>query len=1483
MSPRLGGEADKFGNRYEGVWTVRHLLYVLAGKAESITVEDFGDLAQGVEFTYRRNEAIEVHQLKRQNGNANSWTVKSLQEKGIWENVRHHVEAGREFHFISILPAVTLQSLADCARRADSATTLVNDWLTNKGLRDAFDDLCSPDLFGSAKIAWRALQGFWIDWPSERDIIEVNSTLAEIQLEGSTGALAAVGLGDLVVNNLGVCLDAPKIESELGKYGLRQTEAHRGSFIARQVKSTTDGWAASIGRELLHPAIARPEADRLVDLLDGADGLLLLMGAAGGGKTAVLHQVFQALEAGATPTLGFRLDRLNSFSTTTELGNRVGLDVSPVTALATVAGERKCVLIVDQVDAVSLASGRMPDNFDSVANLVREASAFPNMRVILACRKFDVDNDYRIRELVNDKRSARVEVADLSDVQVQEAVIAMGLDASTLSAHQQKLLRSPLHLVLLKSIANDADALSFQTTKHLFDAFWQRKLTDCAQRRSSVRFNKVISTLAEAISVRQRLSVPIAVLDAEDLSIDAGVLVSEHVLVRDGQQIAFFHESFFDYAFARGWIERNQTLVEFLASGEQELFRRAQVRQIMNHLRELEPDRFVSEVEALLTSSEIRYHIIDVALALLSTLTEPTANEWEMVAGVLETRPPFEERLWRSLCSVGWFERLDAEGVIEDWLAGTNETEQSRAIDIMAGASKHDPDRLAQILTPRTGATSYPNWLRWIVRFADVHESRPLFELLLDAVRGDRYEEANHELWLSTHDLGDHQPAWAVELLAAHLIDRPGAWALDDGGKVAALLDRDHSAIKLVQLGAAGAPQLFCDLIIPYMLRVMAATAYESNHERPLLDKHFHLRYPNNGPHELEDALLLGAATAIRLVAERDPVAARSTLETLAADPHEAAQWLLYEGLRTAGESFAQWAADLMLEGTHRFMSGYNSNSVWTARQVIQATSRFVTEDSFRRLEAAILVLRFPWEKQRPGWYMFNLLSAMDEARLSEIGRRRLGELRRMAGTAQPPEPEGVTGGFIGPPISRDSAERMNDDQWLGAMAKHNSEKTDWQTFTGGAQEQSHVLKDQTTSDPDRFASLALRFTTDTHPAYGDAILLGLAEAEVLADPTPVFDAVRHIASLEHSANDRWLGRALRKYLKVVPQDLVGIIIDRSVNSIDPAENNLTVQRSGREHKSGEDLYTSGMNTARGSAVETLGDLLIYDADGSRTALVLPILDRMSDDPSIAVRSCVAHLIHATMRHARPEALKAFARLVDADDMLLATHTVMRLIAYLGYEDPDIAKPVIERMVRSPIFETRQTGGQLAALAAMQWGMSDLLDSVLASDDVALRKGAAGVCAHRLSNTSDAAVAQRGLEQFIHDPQEDVRQVAAEVAGALRGERLRAFRGPLTSLISSPAFAHALPQLLITLERAPDRVDDLVLMCSQRFVEMFGADSGDIRTGAAGDARHVGELLVRAYTQATSKNNRAAVLDLLDQLLAIGAYGIEDVVRESER
>ena len=106
MTPRPGGEANKFGNRYESTWTVRQLFEVLFGRAESITVEKTGEEGLGVEFNLARSDGqVEVHQVKRQRGSANSWTPRALQSEGVLAAARTHVEAGREFQFISTVPA----------------------------------------------------------------------------------------------------------------------------------------------------------------------------------------------------------------------------------------------------------------------------------------------------------------------------------------------------------------------------------------------------------------------------------------------------------------------------------------------------------------------------------------------------------------------------------------------------------------------------------------------------------------------------------------------------------------------------------------------------------------------------------------------------------------------------------------------------------------------------------------------------------------------------------------------------------------------------------------------------------------------------------------------------------------------------------------------------------------------------------------------------------------------------------------------------------------------------------------------------------------------------------------------------------------------------------------------------------------------------------------------------------------------------------
>ncbi|WAL98672.1 hypothetical protein [Streptomyces sp. Je 1-369] len=1479
MAPRPGGETDKFGNRYEGAWTIRHALYVLLGMGTSIALEPGAALGDGVEFVYRHDGGTQVHQVKRQNRNANSWNVASLGDKDIWRNLRSHVDAGRAFHFVSLIPARALDELADRARRSDDVATFETEWLTDE-LQGPFDALAAADVYGSAATAWRMLRGLWVEWHNERDIVNTNAVLAEQVLAGAPGRLAALGLGDLLLNSLGTTLDAPAIVARLGQYGLRQVSRVDGVEVTGAVSQATRRWEASIRRALLRPMIPREEADQLVEqVMGGARQLTLLTGAAGGGKSAVLHQAFTVLKERATPVLAFRLDRLDPFTSTHELGRRIDLTMSPVSALGAVADGRPCVLLVDQLDAVSLASGRIPDTFDAVADLIGEAVAHPAMRVVLVCRAFDAQVDPRIRHLTASDHCARVTVGPLSDAQIDAAVTHMDLDPSRLASQQRALLTSPVHLVLLAEVAEQEDALSFHTNRQLFDAFWETKRKECMRGRPSVRFHEAVSAVVTAMSARQRLSVPLSVLDTDHLSVSRDVLVSEHVCVRDGRQLAFFHESFFDYAFAREWLRRDESLVTFLTGGEQELFRRGQVRQVLDHLRDQDPERFVEEVEALLTSPEIRYHLKDVTLAVLRGLEAPTTGEWGVVARVLRTRPPFHAQLVNAVCNESWFCRADDEALLDDWLTSADERERDWAVRMMAAAAGTFPDRVARLLEPHTSDPRYGSWWTWIVRFARLAGSRKLFDLLLDGVRAGISSGHEHALWAAAGDLANEQPAWAVELIGALVAGRPDSLRLDDDGRVAVLLTRDHWALRVVAAAALGAPEEFCVRLLPVLLDVMTATSYPPRSGGPTYDKHFAFRYPDDDPSDLGSALFQGAEKALQIVAGRDAARVRELVEGFANVPYEAAQWLLYQALAGAGPDLAPWSAEILLEGRHRLLSGYGANVVWGARQVICAVGDALPDDTLVRLEDVLLYLRLPPDEGLSPWHEFTLLTAFPEGRLSTRATRRLGELRRRHGDMrEPDEPQGMTAGFIGSPISSESAQHMSDDQWLGAMRRHCQDRTDWETFTGGARELSQVLKGMTAADPGRFARLALRMEASMHAAYGALLLQGLGEAEPYTEPETVFAAVRHFASQGRSEHDRWLGWSLRKYLSHVPLDLVGTLLNHALAS--DVDGDGLVEDIGEADRS---LFAAGINTVRGSAAESLGDLLTHDADGSRAALVVPHLCRLAAAPSLPVRACVAHLLHAAMRHDRPAVVSAFTVLTEAPDQILASRHVARLFVALCHGDPGAGRPMMERMLRSSVAELRRVGGQVAALAAMEWEMTDLLAQVLAGDDGAQRQGAAHVCAQRLVNTGDAALAHHALVRFLHDPAEDVRKAAAAVAVSLRGQRLGPVRRTVIALMESRAFEPALPQLLITLEHAPDRIDELVLTCVRRFLTVFGAASADLATGAAADAHHIGELLVRANAQAASAECRSESLDLLDQLLLLGAYGVAEAIRGVDR
>ena len=260
-------------------------------------------------------------------------------------------------------------------------------------------------------------------------------------------------------------------------------------------------------------------------------------------------------------------------------------------------------------------------------------------------------------------------------------------------------------------------------------------------------------------------------------------------------------------------------------------------------------------------------------------------------------------------------------------------------------------------------------------------------------------------------------------------------------------------------------------------------------------------------------------------------------------------------------------------------------------------------------------------------------------------------------------------GGFVQSPIPTAAAERMNDDQWLGAMDRYSGDEREWnridEGIQGGAYELAQELERQAKAEPARFAELAERMADSVNTAYFAAILRGVATTDAEIDDAVVGPLCRRCHALPTRPCGRGIVDAIGRLARVsdVPDDLAEIVIWYAINDPHPQTESWREIPAGSDNPYfGGDPFTAGINSVRGNAVEAVAQLVAYDRVDVRS--LEPTLSELVLDTSVAVRSCVGEVLLALLQ-AHPEmAVGLFLQLVDADDALLTTPYIERFLLY---------------------------------------------------------------------------------------------------------------------------------------------------------------------------------------------------------------------------
>jgi len=562
--------------------------------------------------------------------------------------------------------------------------------------------------------------------------------------------------------------------------------------------------------------------------------------------------------------------------------------------------------------------------------------------------------------------------------------------------------------------------------------------------------------------------------------------------------------------------------------------------------------------------------------------------------------------------------------------------------------------------------------------------------------------------------------------------------------------------------------------------------------------------------------------------------------------------------------------------------AGETDAFVAISRTAVASSSSVCSEESFAELERSILNFtpELELESRSTGRTELVLLRALDQGRISKSTRGRTRELERRfpdaseRGAPQPPtEDLGIQA--AGPPIPAEAQLSMSDDHWLSAMDKYTNDRSTFRggQFVGGAVELSRCRTALVNNHPARFAALANRMDA-THPAtYFEAILRGLTAAENNSGRAGTRDqacsVLRRISEVGAHVPGREIASAIGALAEeAIPDDIVQMLIRVALDDPDPASDKW--QNPG----SYGDPVTQAINSARGAAAMALSRLLF--ADRRRWTHLKPTIQHLVNDPILAVRSVAVESLLAILDSHRRDALSSFASLAEGADSILGIQFVDTFLQYAVFRDYPAMRPILLRMLQSAHPDTARAGARHIALAAL-WveEARDDGDRLLEMGEE-IRAGAATVYANYLPNATVGRECEKRLQGLFTDESTAVRREASKCWFALTPDQV-ASQGRLigafaNSMESGDGTSHLVRRLKESRHPLPPELCDV----GKSAVAVYGSKAASIQFAEAGVAHDLAPLMVRLHEESSDPALRTRVLDVIDEMVRAGFYGIDE-------
>lgn len=1465
-----GGATDKFGNYYEGIWTVYVILDILKEKADFIRLEPVNEYeAKGVEFYIEKNGWREYHQVKSQNAATGSFSLKKLSSMGILANFKEHLEreSNSKCVFISSDGSNQLRKLVQRSNAGKNLKEFKEFCIQDKDSLKWFDELVEIwDVLEDKTYGFlKRIEVRTIDPKTLKDdVINHLDTLISGDSENCLDVLA-----QYMYKSIHKELDGMNLWNYLNSRGFSVLDWNRDLSLFTKINESNKEVADYLKQTFICDTfLEKNEVGEIFDLLQD-ESMVLLSGDANSGKSSILYEVLnQSDSQGYTPYI-MKIDNLGHINTKKDLKDTLELPETPEKVLANISKASKGLLIIDQLDAVSQYSGRNADIYDKVIfSIIENSKLYDNLKVLIACRTVDLKNDYRFKKLIKENEKNIVNVSGLSENSIVKTLERFGIAKNKLNNAQIQFLKNPLALYLQIELVEDVEFKEGNSLSQIYAKYWKKKKR-CFSRKSRSSWIKVLSYVSDYMSSKKSLFIPLNKL--EDYEDEINILLTENILKKLRKNIYFFHESFFDYTFAKLFSDKEKDTCEYLLENDQYLFRRAQVRQILTYKREEGEESYYKDIEKLIENPNIRYHIKDLVFRFINSLKNPSMKEFSCLKkNLLNEQSEYFDESWKALISTDWVIFLKGNNLFQLYSKEKNEEALKKVIELMIRFSsllkKDQLNILKDIYKKNDSLKDFiVNQLYSSIRIENLDQ----LELYGDFLEYGVFDEflSNLNPYTVSRENSHVFIGWLDKVLKySHKKSKV------DDKEIFELLPNNLSLKTFLK--EENQYFYYREYIEVIDLFLVDSKYLEKN------NPYNRFRYNNLLDEEIFDVFI----NCFGELAKNNEKCARSKISEYLSYKNKNYDRMVLKILKKAPDIFREDVVNFILDSIINDKKKLDLE-LYEYYLFMEKVSKYFTSVDIKRLE--VILAYYPnWERPNKrsyeqfnrssvGYSQLYILSGMDKSKLSSALDLRLKELKRKFTNENIEEyvrqNQKTMASIVPSPISLEKLKLMNDENLLKFLKAFNQPDS---RVNYDINQLSWDLKKIAKEDPRRFYHLIKKLPLETYRSHINEIILGMAESNSLSEKD-VNDILEYTYINFKGISGNCIARVIENYTNYNYNEFsLKVIKYFLLEHPDPDEDHWKNNINGRTP------YSNGINCTRGQMAIAVGTLL--NDTPKYLSKFKPIVERITNDRTTAVKSCSLGALIAYYNNNEKEfALKLLRKLIDSsDEEILDTNELSHFLGHVLYNQFDDFKDILYKMLNSNNSKIKEVGAlHTGKLILNERGEdSGILQYCYDKNDIDVEKGLSKVFSANILNFKDAC--NVNLKKLFDSNFKDARNEASRFVYNINSEKLEDYLELYRSYISSLAFRENIDSFLHELDSWNDITFKMPAFIFEICKKVFDEHKQN-KQHLSLDKLLI--LICKIYEESDEDKIIEECLDIIDTAFREKVYQIENTLSEFER